>query len=56
MIKDTVFSLLHQIPTVDLSLESLSALMAIMLAQAQEAFCLKVIQGMAYHFTPFTLS
>lgn len=45
MIKDKIFSVLHQIPTADLSTESLSALMAIMLAQAQEAFCLKAIQG-----------
>lgn len=44
MIKDKIFSVLHQIPTSDLSLESLTALMAIMLAQAQEAFCLKAIQ------------
>jgi hypothetical protein len=45
MIKDDIFSVLHQIPTSDLSLESLAALIAIMLAQAQEAFCLKAIQG-----------
>ena len=45
MIKDKIFSVLHQIPTSDLSLESLTALIAITLAQAQEAFCLKAIQG-----------
>ena len=51
MIKDKVFSVLHQVPTADLSIESLSALMAIMLAQAQEAFCLKAIQGTAYPYS-----
>ena len=45
MIKEKIFSVLHQIPTADLSLECLAALVAIMLAQAQEAFCLKAIQG-----------
>ena len=56
MIKDQIFSVLHQIPTADLSLESLSALIAIMLAQAQEAFCLKAIQGMIYSACCISLS
>lgn len=45
MIRDKIFGVLHQIPTSDLSLECLTALIAIMLAQAQESFCLKAIQG-----------
>ena len=54
MIKDQIFSVLHQIPTSDLSLESLASLIAIMLAQAQEAFCLKAIQG-ANHILEYIL-
>ena len=53
MIKDQIFSALHQVPTSELSLESLAALVAIMLAQAQEAFCLKAIQGTQHpYFIP----
>ena len=56
LIKDKIHSLLRQIPTNDLSLESLTALIAIMLAQAQEAFCLKAIQGIIKKMKTFTCS
>lgn len=40
-----MFSKLHQVPTPDLSVEMLSALSAIMLAQGQESIWNKTEQG-----------
>jgi len=45
LLKDSVFSKLHQVPTPDLSVEMLSALSAIMLAQGQESIWNKTEQG-----------
>ena len=44
-LKDSVFAELHHVPTPDLSVESLSALSSIMLAQGQEAIWLKTEKG-----------
>ena len=45
LLKDKVFPLLHQVPTPDLSVEMLTALSAIMLAQGQESIWNKTEQG-----------
>lgn len=44
LLKDSVFAQLHQVPTPDLSVEMLSALSAIMLAQGQESIWNKTEQ------------
>ena len=44
-LKDTVFPQLHQVPTPDLSVEMLTVLAAIMLAQGQESIWNKTEQG-----------
>jgi len=44
-LKDNVFPQLHQVPTPDLSVEMLTALSAIMLAQGQESIWNKTEQG-----------
>ena len=45
LLKDSVFAQLHQVPTPDLSVEMLSALSAIVLAQGQESIWNKTEQG-----------
>lgn len=44
-LREVVYSQLQSPPTPDLSAECLTALQSLMLAQAQEAFCKKVLKG-----------
>ena len=50
LLKEKVFPLLHQVPTPDLSVEMLTALSAIMLAQGQESIWNKTEQGTILYY------
>lgn len=45
MLQEQVFAHLQKAPTPDLSAESTTALQQLMLAQAQESFCIKACKG-----------
>ena len=45
MLQEQVFAHLQTAPTPDLSAESTTALVQLMLAQAQESFCIKAAKG-----------